>query len=115
MTAARRLDRTRALLDTPPPASVPGQLAIPDAALAVIEAAIDDAEQNNETGRIRARRVARELAHSGWNFTRPPRTTRRATCPICTTSQLVNHDNHLRRHGAPGHPCRGSGWTITPA
>jgi hypothetical protein len=52
---------------------------------------------------------------SAQQIARRVRRTRRAKCPICTTSQLVNHDNRLRRHGAPGNACAGSGWTITPA
>ncbi|MER5706020.1 hypothetical protein [Streptomyces sp. NPDC002122] len=112
MTAARRLATTRALLDTPEPTPLPGQLTIPAAALAVIEAALDDSDRLREPLYLQARRVARDLAREGWNFTTPPRRTRRARCPICTTSQLVNTDGHIRRHGALNNACRGSG---TPA
>ncbi|MFB7421631.1 hypothetical protein ACFC1L_44610 [Streptomyces sp. NPDC056210] len=69
MTAARRLDTTRALLDTPPPTAMPGQLAIPAAAVADIEAALDDADRLGETGHARAERAALYLASSGWTIT----------------------------------------------
>lgn len=69
MTAARRLDTTRALLDTPPPTQVPGQLTIPAAAIADIEAALDDADRLGETGHARAERAALYLASSGWTIT----------------------------------------------
>lgn len=73
MTTAARLTATRALLDTPPPRPVPGQLAIPDAALAVIEAvieaAIEDGRDLHETTHERAHRVATYLASSGWTIT----------------------------------------------
>lgn len=114
MTAARRLATTRALLDTPPPTAVPGQLAIPAAAVAVIKAALDDADRLREPLYLQARRVARDLAREGWNFTTPPRRIRRTRCPICTTSQLVNTDGRIRRHGAPSNACRGSS-TLAPA
>jgi len=63
------LDRTRALLDTPPPTQVPGQLTIPAAAVADIEAAIDDADTLHETPHQRAHRIATYLATSGWTIT----------------------------------------------
>lgn len=113
MTAARRLAATRALLDQPPPTPITGQLTIPAAALAVIEAALDDSDRLHEPLHIQARRVARDLAREGWNFTTPPRRTRRTRCPICTTSQLVNANGHIRRHGAHTNACRGSG-TLAP-
>lgn len=69
MTAARRLDHTRALLNTPPPAQVPGQTAIPLAALAVIDAAEEDATTAHENDHDRATRVATYLASSGWTIT----------------------------------------------
>lgn len=114
MTPAQRLAGARALLDTPPPAPVPGQLTIPAAALAVIEAALDDSDRLHEPLYLQARRVARDLAREGWNFTTPPRRTRRTRCPVCTTSQLVNANGHIRRHGAHTNACRGSG-TLAPA
>ncbi|WP_329424040.1 hypothetical protein [Streptomyces sp. NBC_01268] len=62
------LDRTRALLDQPPTPAVPGQLTIPPAAVADIEAALDDA-QPGETTHDHAHRVATYLASSGWTIT----------------------------------------------
>lgn len=114
MTTTARLNAARALLDTPPPAAVPGQLTIPDAALAVIEAALDDADQNGETHRTRARRIAEELHTAGW-LTTPPSTRRpdmdqqRARCPHCRTLRPINTNGRIRRHGPHGHPCHGSG------
>ncbi|MGA4941744.1 hypothetical protein [Streptomyces cinereoruber] len=69
MTAARRLATTRALLDQPTPAPVPGQTAIPLAALAVLEAAETDATDLREDDHARATRVATYLASSGWTIT----------------------------------------------
>ncbi|MDF2708151.1 MAG: hypothetical protein K0R62_3803 [Nonomuraea muscovyensis] len=69
MTPAGRLAATRALLDQPPAPAVPGQLTIPAAALAVIEAALDDADRLGETGHARAERAALYLASSGWTIT----------------------------------------------
>ncbi|MFD3535206.1 hypothetical protein [Streptomyces sp. NPDC058664] len=69
MTPARRLATTRALLDTPPPTAIPGQTAIPLAALAVLEAAETDATDLLEDDHARATRVATYLASSGWTIT----------------------------------------------
>ena len=69
MTPAGRLAATRALLDTPPPTEVPGQLAIPAAALAVIEAAEHDATTHGDNDHARAERAAMYLASSGWTIT----------------------------------------------
>ncbi|MGW0033631.1 hypothetical protein ACWDXD_27940 [Streptomyces sp. NPDC003314] len=69
MTAARRLATTRALLDQPVVTPVPGQTAIPLAALAVLEAAETDATDLGETDHARATRVATYLASSGWTIT----------------------------------------------
>jgi hypothetical protein len=69
VTPAGRLAATRALLDTPPPAAVPGQTAIPLAALAVLEAAETDATDLHEDDHARATRVATYLASSGWTIT----------------------------------------------
>lgn len=63
------LDHTRALLNQPPPAQIPGQLAIPDAALALLTAAEEDATTLGETDQQRAHRVATYLASSGWTIT----------------------------------------------
>ena len=114
MTPAQRLAGARAALDQPSAPAVPGQTAIPLAALAVIEAALEDGYRAREPLDTQARRIARDLARDGWKLTTPPR-TRRYRCPVCTTTQLVNATGRLRRHGAPGNACRGSGWTITPA
>lgn len=69
MTPAGRLAATRALLDQSPPPPVPGQTAIPLAALAIIDAAETDATTLHETDHDRATRVATYLAHSGWTIT----------------------------------------------
>ena len=69
MTAARRLANTRAQLDTPPTPAVPGQLAIPAAALAVIEAAEQDSTARHEDDHTRAARVSRDLTRHGWTIT----------------------------------------------
>lgn len=68
MTPAARLTHTRRLLDTPPPAAVPGQTTIPDAALAVMTAAEDDAHPD-DTPQQRAHHIARELTRHGWTIT----------------------------------------------
>jgi hypothetical protein len=115
VTPAQRLTGARAHLDKPPTPTIPGQTAIPLAALAVIEAALEDGHRAHEPLDTQARRIARDLTRDGWKLTTPHRRTQRARCPICTTNQLVNATGRLRRHGAPGNPCRGSGWTITPA
>jgi hypothetical protein len=69
VTPARRLATTRALLDQPPTTEVPGQLAIPAAALAVIEAAEHDATTLHEDDHQRTTRTAMYLASSGWTIT----------------------------------------------
>ncbi|WP_426404244.1 hypothetical protein ACN9M0_24905 [Streptomyces sp. R-07] len=69
MTPAGRLAATRALLDQPTPTPVPGQTAIPLAALAVIEAAEQDATVLHEDDHARATRIGRELGRSGWTIT----------------------------------------------
>ena len=69
MTPAGRLAATRALLDQPPAPELPGQLAIPAAALAVIEAAEQDATELHEDDHARATRIGRELGRSGWTIT----------------------------------------------
>ncbi|MFF5421768.1 hypothetical protein [Streptomyces misionensis] len=69
MTPARRLSVVRATLDQPSPDPVPGQTAIPLAALADIEAAETDATLLHEDDRDRATRVATYLASSGWTIT----------------------------------------------
>ncbi|MEU4103999.1 hypothetical protein AB0F16_25970 [Streptomyces tanashiensis] len=69
MTPAGRLAATRALLDQPTAPTGPGQTAIPLAALAVIEAAEQDASALHEDDHARAERVSRELGRSGWTIT----------------------------------------------
>ena len=69
MTPAGRLAATRALLDQPPATELPGQTAIPLAALADIEAAETDATTLHEDDHARATRVATYLASSGWTIT----------------------------------------------
>ncbi|MEU2510201.1 hypothetical protein ABZ621_36685 [Streptomyces sp. NPDC007863] len=69
MTPARRLSVVRATLDQPPTPQVPGQTAIPLAALAVIDAAEEDADDLHEDAHARATRVATYLASSGWTIT----------------------------------------------
>ncbi|MFB7936643.1 hypothetical protein [Streptomyces sp. NPDC056049] len=69
MTPAQRLAGARAALDQPPPTQVPGQTAIPLAALADIEAAEQDATDLHEDDHARATRVATYLATAGWTIT----------------------------------------------
>ncbi|MFK3734036.1 hypothetical protein ACI2LJ_27645 [Streptomyces sp. NPDC088090] len=69
MTPAQRLAGARAHLDRPPTPVVPGQTAIPLAALAVIDAAEEDATDLHETDHDRATRVALYLATAGWTIT----------------------------------------------
>lgn len=69
MTPAQRLAGARAHLDQPPTPPVPGQTAIPLAALAVIDAAESDATTCRENDHDRATRVATYLASSGWTIT----------------------------------------------
>lgn len=69
MTAAQRLAGARAHLDQPPTPPVPGQTAIPLAALAVIDAAEEDATDLLEDNHARASRVALYLATACWTIT----------------------------------------------
>ncbi|MFD0146189.1 MULTISPECIES: hypothetical protein [unclassified Streptomyces] len=74
MSAKRRLDRARRLLDTPPPAAVPGQLPlIPDAAVAAMAAGLEDyrltTPDHQQTPHGAAERAAEYLASSGWTVT----------------------------------------------
>lgn len=68
MTTTARINAARALLDTPAPKRLRGQLAIPDAALALLSAAEEDATTLGETDQQRAHRVATYLATSGWTI-----------------------------------------------
>ena len=74
MTPAGRLAATRALLDQPTPPAVPGQTAIPLAAIAVLEAAEHDATTHGDNDHARAERITRALTHDGWTITPTPET-----------------------------------------
>ncbi|MFE1272101.1 hypothetical protein [Streptomyces sp. NPDC058758] len=69
MTPDQRLAGARAHLDQPPTPVVPGQTAIPLAALADIEAAETDATLHHDDDHARATRVALYLATAGWTIT----------------------------------------------
>jgi hypothetical protein len=93
--------------------------AIPDAAVAVIAAALDDyrltTAPSERTPRGAAERAAEYLLGSGWGLYVPRTQTaprRRAQCPACTVHHLITQAGRIRRHGPHGHPCPGSG---TPA
>lgn len=105
--------------------------AIPDAAIAVIAAALDDYRLTTPIGqqnpRGAAERAAEYLLSSGWGLHVPttyptPRPTTyptprpssrpRAACPACTIRCLITLAGRIRRHGPPSRPCPGSG---TPA
>lgn len=87
----------------------------PPAALAAFAAGLDEyrliAPDNEQTPRGAAEHAAATLLASGWAVHIPnqKRTGTRRPCPVCTTGQLINSNGQIRRHGAPGHPCRGSG------
>ncbi|MFC9700887.1 DUF6011 domain-containing protein [Streptomyces sp. NPDC056943] len=49
--------------------AIPLGVGIPAAAVADIEAALEDADRLGETGHARAERVAHDLASSGWTIT----------------------------------------------
>lgn len=74
MTTTARLNATRALLDQPTPTRIRGQLTIPDAALALLTAAEEDATTLGEDDHQRAHRIATYLTSSGWTIT-PARST----------------------------------------
>ncbi|MET9957391.1 hypothetical protein ABZ135_38350 [Streptomyces sp. NPDC006339] len=69
MSTVARLNAARALLNTPPDTRLRGQLAIPDAALALLTAAEEDATTLHENDHQRAERVAAYLTSSGWTIT----------------------------------------------
>lgn len=92
----------------------------PPAAIAALAAGLDDyrittppEEQNCHEAAITA---AEYLVSSGWAAHIPNhnRTGSRRRCPECTTQQLVNSNGQLRRHGAPGNACAGSGALPAP-
>jgi hypothetical protein len=96
---------------------------IPDAAIAVIAAALDDYRLTTPIGqqnpRGAAERAAEYLLSSGWGlhvpttYPPPPPSSRpRAACPACRIRCLITLAGRIRRHGPPSHPCPGSG---TPA
>ncbi|MEU5716590.1 hypothetical protein AB0G71_12505 [Streptomyces sp. NPDC020403] len=91
----------------------------PPAALAAFAAGLDDYRLTTPTHEQNpaeaARYAAATLVSSGWAVHIPPRkrTGSRTACPVCTTGQLVNSNGQIRRHGAPGHPCPGSGAIAT--
>ncbi|MFF8482370.1 hypothetical protein [Streptomyces antibioticus] len=95
---------------------------IPDAAVAVIAAALDDyritTPPGRQTPRGAAERAAEYLTTSGWGLHVPrsnqpqPASRDRARCPHCTVHHLITQAGRIRRHGPHGHPCPGSG---TPA
>lgn len=97
---------------------------IPDAAIAVIAAALDDYRLTTPTHqqhpRGAAERAAEYLMTSGWalhvprgNQPQPP-SRDRVPCPTCCVRHLVTLAGRIRRHGPHGHPCPGSG-TQAPA
>lgn len=98
---------------------------IPDAAIAVIAAALDDyrltTPAREQTPHGAAHRAAEYLISSGWGLYIPrtePRPRARAACPACTVRHLITAAGRIRRHGPHGHPCPGSGAparAVTPA
>ena len=92
---------------------------IPDAAIALIAAALDDyrltTPPTQQTPRGAAERAAQYLTSSGWGLhipRTPPHTPTRAACPHCTVHHLITTQGRLRRHGPPGNPCPGSGTPV---
>lgn len=92
---------------------------IPDAAVAVIAAALDDYRLTTpariQTPHGAAQLAAEYLISSGWGLYVPrsaPAPRARAACPACTVRHLITQAGRIRRHGPHGHPCPGSG---TPA
>ena len=92
---------------------------IPDAAIAVIAAALDDYRLTTPTHqqhpRGAAERAAEYLTTSGWGLHIPrghepqPPSRERARCPHCTARHQITQAGRIRRHGPHGHPCPGSG------
>ncbi|MDX2954566.1 hypothetical protein [Streptomyces caniscabiei] len=97
--------------------------AIPDAAIAVIAAALDDyrltTPDDQQTPRQAAERAAEYLVSSGWGLHVPrpqPASQIRTPCPHCGLNQLVTREGRIRRHGAHASKCSGSGALVrTPA
>ncbi|MFE7954416.1 hypothetical protein [Streptomyces sp. NPDC057413] len=93
---------------------------IPAAAVAVIAAAFDDyrltTPTHQQTPRGAAERAAEYLASGGWGLYVPRAQAQpRVPCPTCGCKQLVTSRGLVRRHGAHGNPCRGSGAPVRPA
>ena len=93
--------------------------AIPDAAVAVIAAALDDYRMttppSQQTPRGAAERAAEYLASSGWGLHVPrpqPANQNRTPCPHCGLQQLVAREGRIRRHGAHANKCSGSGALV---
>ncbi|TRV72567.1 hypothetical protein FKN01_29710 [Streptomyces sp. 130] len=93
-----------------------GPRPFPPAAVAALAAGLDDyrltTPAHQQTPAEAARRAAEYLVSAGWAVHIPPRAVPsgpRRPCPVCTTRQLVRPNGQLRKHGAPGHPCPGSG------
>jgi hypothetical protein len=94
---------------------------IPDAAIAVIAAALDDyrltTPTHRQTPHAAAQRAAEYLMSSGWGLHIPrdqqPTPRVRTPCPHCGLPKLVTRQGRIRRHGAHGNPCRGSGARTT--
>jgi hypothetical protein len=96
---------------------------IPDAAVAVIAAALDDyrltTPADQQTPHGAAERAGEYLMSSGWGLyvplaypRRAPSTKPRTPCPCCGLKHLTTQTGRIRRHGAHDNPCPGSG---TPA
>jgi len=87
----------------------------PPAAVAAVAAGLDEyrliTPVDEQTPRGAAEYAAASLLAAGWavHIPREHRTGTRVACPTCTTQQLINSNGQIRRHGAPGHPCPGSG------
>ncbi|MFI8962097.1 hypothetical protein ACIGO8_08270 [Streptomyces sp. NPDC053493] len=65
--SAARLTAARALLDQPPPAAVPGQIAIPDDALNIIRGTLTDHHLDHPD--TQTDHIARQLTRHGWTIT----------------------------------------------
>lgn len=88
----------------------------PPAAVAAFAAGLDEyrliTPYEQQTSQGGAEYAASSLLSSGWAVHIPRQNRRvgiRVPCPVCTTAQLLNSDGQIRRHGAPGRRCHGSG------
>jgi hypothetical protein len=88
---------------------------IPDAAVAVIAAALDDyrltTPTNSQNPHGAAERAVEYLAFSGWTIRIEPQP--RTTCPTCTAHPLITTTGRIRRHGPHTNPCPSSGQPAT--